>query len=131
MRRRKTVAIVLALFVGACGGGGPAVTGIAADGEELFGRTVLAGNAGCVTCHSLQPDVVLVGPSLSAIGRDAASRRPNESARDYLRTSIVDPNAYVLEGFDAGRMPLDWEEQLRPEEIDALVEYLLTRGVDQ
>lgn len=131
MTRRAAAVVVLAVALAACGDGGPPVTGAAADGEALFTRTVLGSNAGCVTCHSLKPDVVLVGPSLAMIGRDAAGRQPGVAAAEYLRTSITDPDAYVLEGFDAGRMPLDWEEQLSATEIDSLVEYLLTLGAGE
>ena len=131
MIRRGLLVVVCAVALAACGDGGPPVTGAAADGEALFTRTVLGSNAGCITCHSLKPEVVLVGPSLATIGRDAGSRRPGVAAADYLRSSITDPDAYVLEGFDAGRMPQDWEEQLSAAEIDGLVEYLLTRGAGQ
>jgi cytochrome c551/c552 len=131
MIRRALLVVVCAVALAACGDTGPPVTGAAADGEALFTRTVLGSNAGCITCHSLKPDVVLVGPSLATIGRDAGSRQPGVAAADYLRSSIIDPDAYVLEGFDAGRMPQDWEEQLSVAEIDGLVEYLLTRGAGQ
>lgn len=123
--------LVTGIALGACGGGSAPVTGIAADGQELFARTVLGENAGCVTCHSLKPEVVLVGPSLAAIGSTAASRVADITAKDYLRKSIVDPDSYVLDGFDAGRMPQDWSDQLSESEIEALVEYLVTLGADE
>jgi len=129
--RRTAVAVALVLIVVACGDSGPPVTGAAADGQDLFSRTVLGSNAGCITCHSLKPDVVLVGPSLAAIGRDAADRQPGVTGAGYLRKSIIEPDAYVLDGFDPGRMPQDWEEQLTTAEIDALVEYLLTLGAER
>lgn len=119
------------MLVAACGGGSAPVTGIAADGRELFEQRVLAENPGCVTCHSLQPDVVLVGPSLARIGADAATRQPGVSAADYVRESITQPDATVLDGFDAGRMPQDWADQLSDTEIDALVAYLLTLGAGE
>lgn len=129
---RFLIAVVIGSFaLSACGGGAAPVTGIAADGEDLFARTVLGENAGCVTCHSLKPDVVLVGPSLAAIGREAAGRVAGTTTADYLRQSIVDPDDYVLDGFDPGRMPQDWSEQLSEAEIRALVEYLATLGADE
>ena len=131
MIRKTAVVIAIAVSLGACGDGGPPVTGAAADGKDLYERTVLGSNAGCITCHSLKPDVVLVGPSLALIGRDAGGRQPGVSAAEYLRKSMTDPDAYVLEGFDPGRMPQDWEEQLTTAEIDGLVEYLLTLGAEE
>jgi len=121
---------VIAVGVGACSGGAAPVTGIAGDGRALFERTVLGDNAGCVTCHSREPEVVLVGPSLGQVGADAATRVPGVDARTYLRRSIIEPDSYVVEGFDAGRMPQDWAEQLTDAEIDAIVAYLLTLGVE-
>jgi len=126
--RRAVAAMAILLLLTACGGGSPPVTGIAATGEELFSRTVLGDNPGCTTCHSLKPGTVLVGPSLATIGIDASTREASISARDYLLESITAPDAFVVEGFDPGRMPPDWSDQLAPDEIDAIVEYLITLG---
>lgn len=130
MIRRIATTLALVLTLTACGGGSSPVTGIAASGEDLFKRTVLADNAGCVTCHSLKDGVVLVGPSLATIGVEAEGRQAGVAAADYLRTSIVAPDDFVLDGFDPGRMPPDWAEQLSESDIEALVEYLLTLGAE-
>ena len=66
----------------------------------------------------------VVGPSLAGIGERAATRVPGQSAREYLRTSIVMPDSHVVEGFDPGRMPSNWADVLTETEIDALVDYL-------
>ena len=120
MRRMAVLGLML---VTACAGGGASESG-ELDGEELFGASVLADQAGCITCHSLAPDRVLVGPSMAGIGTRAASRVDGQSARDYLRESIVDPDAYVVEGFQPGRMHSNWDEELSDSEIDAIVAYL-------
>jgi mono/diheme cytochrome c family protein len=137
IRRSALLVAALALAVTACGGDsssedtapdvGSDIT-VVPDGEELFKRTVLANNGGCVACHSLTPDKVLVGPSLADIGVTAADRVAGTSASDYLLESITDPDAFVVEGFDAGRMPDDWTEGLSTGEIAALVDYMLTLG---
>ena len=44
---------------------------------------------------------------------------------DYVRESIVDPNAEIARGFQPNVMPQDYEDKLSDEELDALVEYLL------
>ncbi|NPA06563.1 MAG: cytochrome c [Chloroflexi bacterium] len=93
-------------------------------GEELFNQNPLGANAGCVTCHSIEPGVQLVGPSLAGIATTAAERVPGMSAEEYIRQSIVDPNAYIVEGFPEGLMPS--YSDLPPEQIDALVAYLMT-----
>lgn len=127
--KRLLLLVILAVVTTACGGddGSPTPTGVAALGEKIFQERVLGTNAGCITCHSLRPGVQLVGPSLSAIGLDAADRVSGQGARAYIETSIVDPEAFLVDGFDSGRMPADWADQLSSDEVDALVEYLLTR----
>jgi ferredoxin/mono/diheme cytochrome c family protein len=97
-------------------------------GREIFEGAGISAQAGCQICHSLEPDRVLVGPSLAGIGELAATRVTGQTAAEYLRTSILDPDAYVVEGYRTGQMLPIYEEQLTVEEIDALVEYLLTLG---
>lgn len=121
---RCAALMMLVLVVAGCGGS--ATEDGEFDGEELFGQSVLAGNAGCITCHSLEPDRVLVGPSMAGIASRAGSREPGVSADDYIRKSILNPAAYVVDGFAEGQMLDVWEESLSPAELDALVEYLLT-----
>jgi hypothetical protein len=70
--------------------------------------------------------VVVVGPSLAGVATRAKTRKPELDAAAYLHNSIEEPGAYVVEGFADGLMPIDFAEQLTPEEIDALVAYLLT-----
>jgi cytochrome c551/c552 len=142
MRKLALVLTSLALTLAACGGdgtpddtAGESTTGagdtpVAADGEDLYKRTVLANNGGCITCHSLTPDKVLVGPSLAEIGRVAAERIPGTAGRDYLLQSIINPDAFVVDGFEPGRMPADWVEGLADDEIAAIVDYMLTLGAE-
>ncbi len=97
---------------------------LVAMGKELFNQNPLGMNAGCVTCHSLEPGVQLVGPSLAGIATTAAQRVEGMSAEEYIRQSITDPNAYTVEGFAEGLMPA--YSDLSPEQIDALVAFLMT-----
>jgi hypothetical protein len=48
------------------------------------------------------------------------------SAEDYLRQSILEPDAYLVKGYPASVMPKVWGEQLSEEQVNGLVEYLLT-----
>ena len=54
----------------------------------------------------------------------AGERVPDLSAVDYLRQSIVDPRAYVVEGF-LNNMPTSLQYILIEEDIDALVAFML------
>lgn len=102
---------------------------LAADpraGEKLFKDSEVSNNAGCTICHSLQPGVKLVGPSLAGVATRAATRVPGLSAEDYLMQSLVTPDAYVVEGFHAGQMRPDLAKVLTLEQLEDLVAFLMT-----
>ena len=134
---RKLMAILVLLVVlslAACGGdsapaegeGEAAAAGDAAAGKQVFEQAMIGTQAGCATCHSLEPGVTLVGPSLAAIGADAVNRVSGESAEEYLRKSIVAPDDYIAEGFAAGLMPAALADELTEQQLNALVAFLLT-----
>jgi len=103
-------------------------------GEALFRQSPPA----CFSCHSVQQNVLLVGPSLAGIGTRGAvtiaSAEYKGTARtveDYLRESILHPSAFVVPGptFSAGGqsiMPAVYDQMLKPDQIDTLVAYLAT-----
>ncbi|WP_129629745.1 c-type cytochrome [Candidatus Oscillochloris fontis] len=111
---------------------GPLETnGDAEAGRTLFNNmpaeAISAGAVACYTCHNVDPgSATLVGPSLSGVGVRAATRVSILSPAQYLRTSIVAPNSYVVEGFAPGIMTQTFEQALSPEQIEDLVAYLLT-----
>jgi mono/diheme cytochrome c family protein len=104
-----------------------AVSGSAAAGEALFKSATIAGVPGCATCHSLQPGVRLVGPSLADAATVAASAVDGMSAEAFLRQSIIEPDAHVTEGFMPGLMLQTYGEILSEEQINSLVAFLLTQ----
>jgi mono/diheme cytochrome c family protein len=120
--------LVMTTLLAACGGGeeAPSAVGDTAAGEDLFSQVIIGSQPGCATCHSLNADEVLVGPSMAGIGSRAGTRVSGMSAEDYLRESILHPDNYVVEGFQPGVMVQVWEEELTPEQVDNLVAYLLT-----
>ncbi len=137
---RKTIWFILALLIlslalAACGGGGDETAGTdeqtvgdVANGESLYKQPVIgtANAPGCSTCHSLEPGVVVVGPSHDGVGTRAATYVAGVSAEDYLRESIITPNAHIVEGFVEGVMYQNYAAELTETEIDDLVAYLLT-----
>jgi len=127
---RKTMLLVSMILIAslvACGGeggtGGEGSTGDAAAGETVYSQVA---SPACNTCHSLDPGVTLVGPSLANIGADAGTRVEGMSAEEYLRESIVEPDAHIVEGFTPGIMPSTYNTQLSEQQINDLVAYLLT-----
>ena len=94
----------------------------------MFAQPVIgASNApGCITCHSLEPDVVIVGPSQVGVATRAQTRVPGQSAEEYIRASITDPHVFVVEGFVEGMMYQNYGTDLTDREINDLVAYALT-----
>ena len=124
--RKLVPFLALALLVGlvACGGGGSTSTG----GDAQAGEQIFTGEASpsCSSCHSLEPDVTIVGPSLAGIASVAGQMVSGQSAEEYLHESIVDPDAYVVEGFPSGLMPSNYGTQLSEQQVNDLVAYLMT-----
>lgn len=78
----------------------------------------------CGKCHTLTSVPGAdgkMGPPLDHIGTTASQRRPGMSATDYLRESLVKPQAYVVEGY-LKTMPSF--EHLPEPELNELVTYL-------
>jgi len=92
-------------------------------GQRLFARR------GCSVCHATDGATVKTGPNLKGIfGRerrfaDGSSRTADE---EYLRESIVNPSAKVVEGF-RDQMPT-FQGQLSDKQIDAVIVYLRSLG---
>lgn len=80
----------------------------------------------CASCHGTSGESVIVGPSLAGIATDGGSRIQGMDAQAYIRDSITNPNAYTVEGFPEGIMPLNMKDALSSEDLDAVVSYLLT-----
>jgi cytochrome c oxidase subunit II len=98
------------------GGGGAAAGGaentLAAEGKQIFDAQ------GCSGCHTLKAAgaTETIGPDLDEV---LADKDP-----DFIRTSIVDPNAELAPGFNQGIMPDNFGDALSPEELDTLVKFL-------
>jgi ferredoxin len=95
-------------------------------GESLYYESSGSTNAGCRICHSLVKDEIIVGPSFYGIATRAATRVPGLSAEEYIRQSILDPNAYVVPGFPKGQMIQNLGEILSVDQIDDLIAFLMT-----
>jgi len=95
-------------------------------------------NSGCGSCHRIGSlgEAHKVGPDLSMIGVTAADRIEGLTAAEYLRESILDPNAYIASDCPntdclANIMPRDYASRLTPLQVDAIVDYLLTEMVEE
>jgi cytochrome c oxidase subunit 2 len=88
----------------------------ATSGEQIFTA------AGCGGCHSFSRAGTNgnIGPSLDDLAAAAGSASPEE----FVRQSILDPDAEVTQGFQAGVMP-SFEGRLNDKQLQALADYLL------
>lgn len=119
--------VVMSWMLAACAGQASASSmGNPADGKLLFNQASIGEAPGCITCHSVEPGKVVVGPSLAGVATRAATRIPDKLAADYLQESIVSPNSYVVESFPTGVMYQRFKDVLTEEQIRNLVAYLLT-----
>ncbi|MDX1994177.1 MAG: cytochrome c [bacterium] len=91
-------------------------------GRALFS----AAPAACSTCHSLEPNVTLAGPSLHGIADRAWYRIPGVGPEDYIRASILAPSDYVVEGF-TDVMQKNFGEALNSQQISDLIAFLMTQ----
>lgn len=118
------------LATSACSGGAAAVTGDATRGRQLFlaEQPFLSPDAPpCTACHNLNPEQGDgIGNNLAGLGLKAETRVPGQSAADYLRTSLVNPDVYLVEGYQEGIMYRGYAEVLTPQEIEDLVAFMLT-----
>ena len=98
-------------------------TGDPAAGEQVFAT---ASPLTCSTCHSIDGATGL-GPSLQGIATTAETRVPGLSAEEYITQSIMDPNAFVVDGFPSGLMPQNYGETLTTQDIANVVVFLLSQ----
>ena len=83
----------------------------------------------CSQCHALG-DIAsgAIGPDLTNIAVDAATRKPGTTAEEYIRESIREPEAFLceVELCTQGLMTASVTEGLTDEEVDLLVEFLMS-----
>lgn len=114
----------------ACGGGGDPEAGERLYTSLTIGRTEVPG---CFTCHSLEPGEIKVGPSHAGVAERAAQVVQQDNytgsaitAEEYLRESILKPDAYVEFGFAPGVMYQAYSATLTDGEVADLVAFLMT-----
>ena len=111
----------------------PAPAGGAAAGASP-GQTLFVGTAACASCHTIQGVAQgVLGPPLDGIASVAGNRISGYSAEEYIRESILEPDAYTAGAADG--LSQDYQEglmsatmagiQLSDEDVEALVEFLL------
>lgn len=146
-----------ALALTACGGGEaapaptqpPAAAAPAAEPTKVPPEVIEKGKVvfnqyGCQACHAIQGFANgMVGPALDNLYNDAkkiiASEEYKKSegkattAEEYIRESILNPNAFVVAQCPTGPCPKgvmiqNFKDQISEPELEALIGYLMTLG---
>jgi mono/diheme cytochrome c family protein len=94
----------------------------AKTGEQIFTA------AGCAGCHTFSPagSTGTIGPDLNDLEAAATKFGKGKPPEDYVRESIVKPEAFIVPGF-GNAMP-SFQGRLTDQQIQTLIEYLLQNG---
>ncbi len=98
--------------------------------EQLarIGEQIFEGKGTCTICHRVG-QVGARAPDLARVGARAAARKPGVSATAYLVESLLNPGAYVVEGFPKIMPKIDRPPiGLNRSEIWAVVAFLESLG---
>ena len=97
--------------------------------DDHPGMKLLKSNA-CLTCHSLDGSKV-VGPSFKGLYSSKRTvitvegEKQVDATPEYIKESILDPNAKVVKGFNKGLMQ-SYQNVLKPDDLDKIVDYFKT-----
>ena len=98
-------------------------------GGATSGKAIFTAN-GCNSCHTLTAAGAngKIGPDLDQLPAEA--KRAGQPLAQFVRTSIVDPNAYVEPKCPSGpcvkgTMPQNFGTQIKKADLDTLVQYLI------
>ncbi len=98
----------------------------ATSGDQIFVA------AGCGGCHTLSDAGTNgnIGPSLNELSTAARKfgQQRKQSPEQYVRESILKPEAFTVPSFRAGVMPSGYGDRLTPAQVKTLVQYLLKVG---
>lgn len=95
------------------------------------GLIVMRAN-GCLTCHSLDGSKI-IGPTFKGLYGTKRTVITDQGEKqvdafdDYIKRSVVEPNAEVVKGFNKGLMQ-SYATVIKGEDLDKIVDYLKTIG---
>jgi mono/diheme cytochrome c family protein len=95
------------------------------------GKQVFTGIGGCGGCHTLAAagTTGTAGPNLDKDLRTNCASAQSKKVRGAtlqkcIETAITDPYAYLPAGYQSGVMPSNFKQSLKPNEIQALVNFI-------
>ena len=90
-------------------------TPVPGDTPEERGENLVQG-MGCIGCHNFHGQGGTVGPELTNVFA--------EKGEDYIRQSILQPNAVIAEGYQPNVMPQTFGQRLSDEHLNDIIAYL-------
>ena len=102
---------------------------VSGNQPEHPGLAIIKANA-CLTCHSMDGSRI-IGPSFKGLyGRKTvvvtdSGEKEIETTADYIKKSIIDPNADIVKGFNKGLMQ-SYKEKITDADLDKIVDYFKT-----
>jgi len=98
---------------------------VSSPSSDVAGAAVFKNNQ-CGACHTLKAAgaSATTGPDLDKL--PALAQGAGKPLEDFIRQSIVDPNAYIQKGYPRNVMPATFGKALSKQELDALVQYLVS-----
>jgi mono/diheme cytochrome c family protein len=93
------------------------------------GERIYNGAGGCTACHGLgtrAPNLLTDQGGTGQIGARCGTRKPGMSCKDYLYEAMVEPNKFVVSGFEP-IMP-DMRRSLSNDQIWATIAFLQAQG---
>jgi cytochrome c551/c552 len=105
----------------------PTTTSSSGGGNTAAGKAVFA-SSGCASCHTFAPanSSGVIGPNLDTQPAKDAKADGNMALAAFIHQSIVDPNAYIAQGFTKGLMPTTFGTQLSAKQLSDLVAFILS-----
>ncbi|HXY17383.1 MAG TPA: cytochrome c oxidase subunit II [Gaiellaceae bacterium] len=93
-------------------------------GNAGAGGAALFTANGCGGCHTFKPagSSGKIGPDLDNLAADA--QKAGQPLAAYVKQSIVDPDAYIVPGYQKGVMPTTFGQSLSAQQVDTLVTFL-------
>jgi cytochrome c oxidase subunit 2 len=95
------------------------------------GLTIIKAN-GCLTCHSLDGSKI-IGPTFKGLYGTKRTVITDQGEKqvdafdDYIKRSILDPNAEIVKGFNKGLMQ-SYATVIKGEDLDKIVDYFRSTG---
>ena len=97
---------------------------LVAQGDAVRGATLIEAYQ-CAACHVTGAENNIAPPFAGLVER-AGERNPSLSAAAYVYESIINPSAYIVEGYQ-NSMAQNFKDRVTEQDMADLMAYLLTR----